>query len=92
MVHLGPLAPSQYRMSIGSGRREDLQARLHDQDGRRPSRDLVQPANYKSRNAYIFMGHHGGLFDSPEFTRLFHNTATVERRPVKSSSPPSPSA
>ena len=28
---------------------------------------------YKSRNAYIFMGHHGGLFDSPEFTRLYHN-------------------
>ena len=29
--------------------------------------------NYKARNLYIFMGHHGGLFDSPEFVRLFRN-------------------
>jgi YVTN family beta-propeller protein len=29
--------------------------------------------NYKARNLYIFMGHHGGLFDSPEFIQLFRN-------------------
>lgn len=28
---------------------------------------------YKARNVYIFMGHHAGLFDSPEFTQLFRN-------------------
>ena len=29
--------------------------------------------NYKARNVYIFMGHHAGLFDSPEFVQLFRN-------------------
>lgn len=29
--------------------------------------------HYKARNVYIFMGHHGGLFDSPEFVQLFRN-------------------
>lgn len=29
--------------------------------------------NYKARNVYIFMGHHPGLFDSPEFVQLFRN-------------------
>jgi YVTN family beta-propeller protein len=29
--------------------------------------------NYKARNLYIFMGHHAGLFDSPEFVQLFRN-------------------
>ncbi len=28
---------------------------------------------YPARNVYIFMGHHAGLFESPEFTRLFRN-------------------
>jgi YVTN family beta-propeller protein len=28
---------------------------------------------YKARNLYIFMGHHAGLFDSPEFVQLFRN-------------------
>jgi len=28
---------------------------------------------YKARNVYIFMGHHAGLFDSPEFVQLFRN-------------------
>lgn len=27
----------------------------------------------KARNVYIFMGHHGGLFESPEFVQLFRN-------------------
>ncbi|HEX4322160.1 MAG TPA: ThuA domain-containing protein [Acidobacteriaceae bacterium] len=27
----------------------------------------------KARNVYIFMGHHGELFENPAFTRLFHN-------------------
>lgn len=29
--------------------------------------------HYKARNVYIFMGHHAGLFDSPEFVQLFRN-------------------
>ena len=29
--------------------------------------------HYKARNAYIFMGHYGGLFDNPHFTQLFRN-------------------
>lgn len=29
--------------------------------------------NYKARNVYIFMGHHAGLFESPEFVQLFRN-------------------
>ncbi len=29
--------------------------------------------NFKAPNVYIFMGHHGGLFDSPEFVQLFRN-------------------
>jgi len=29
--------------------------------------------HYKARNVYIFMGHHGGLFDSTEFVQLFRN-------------------
>ena len=29
--------------------------------------------HYKARNVYIFMGHHGGLFDSPEYVQLFRN-------------------
>jgi uncharacterized protein len=29
--------------------------------------------NYRARNLYIFMGHHSGLFDSPEFVQLFRN-------------------
>jgi hypothetical protein len=29
--------------------------------------------HYKARNLYIFMGHHAGLFDSPEFVQLFRN-------------------
>jgi type 1 glutamine amidotransferase len=28
----------------------------------------------KARNVYIFMGHHGELFQNPEFVRLFHNS------------------
>jgi YVTN family beta-propeller protein len=27
----------------------------------------------KARNVYIFMGHHGGLFDNPNFVQLFQN-------------------
>ena len=27
----------------------------------------------KARNVYVFMGHHGELFQNPSFTRLFHN-------------------
>ena len=27
----------------------------------------------KARNVYIFMGHHGGLFDDPNFVQLFRN-------------------
>jgi YVTN family beta-propeller protein len=29
--------------------------------------------HYKARNVYVFMGHHAGLFDSPEFLQLFRN-------------------
>ena len=29
--------------------------------------------HYKARNVYIFMGHHGGLFDNPHFVQLFRN-------------------
>jgi YVTN family beta-propeller protein len=29
--------------------------------------------HYKARNVYIFMGHHGGLFDNPDFVQLFRN-------------------
>jgi len=29
--------------------------------------------HYKARNVYIFMGHHAGLFDDPNFVRLFRN-------------------
>jgi len=29
--------------------------------------------HYKARNVYIFMGHHGGLFDDPNFVQLFRN-------------------
>ena len=29
--------------------------------------------HYKARNVYIFMGHHGGLFDNPNFVQLFRN-------------------
>jgi YVTN family beta-propeller protein len=29
--------------------------------------------NVKARNVYIFMGHHGGLFDNPNFVQLFRN-------------------
>jgi len=29
--------------------------------------------HYKARNVYIFMGHHAGLFDDPNFVQLFHN-------------------
>jgi YVTN family beta-propeller protein len=29
--------------------------------------------HYKARNVYVFMGHHGGLFDHPEFVQLFKN-------------------
>jgi YVTN family beta-propeller protein len=29
--------------------------------------------HYKARNVYIFMGHHAGLFDDPNFTQLFRN-------------------
>jgi uncharacterized protein len=29
--------------------------------------------NYKARNVYIFMGHHAGLFDDPNFVMLFRN-------------------
>ena len=29
--------------------------------------------HYKARNVYIFMGHHGGLFDNPDFVQLFKN-------------------
>jgi uncharacterized protein len=28
----------------------------------------------KARNVYIFMGHHGELFQNPAFTKLFHNS------------------
>ena len=28
---------------------------------------------YKARNLYIFMGHHAGLFDDPNFVQLFRN-------------------
>jgi YVTN family beta-propeller protein len=30
-------------------------------------------SHYKARNVYIFMGHHGGLFDNPYFVQLFRN-------------------
>jgi hypothetical protein len=29
--------------------------------------------HYKARNVYIFMGHHAGLFDDPNFVHLFRN-------------------
>ena len=29
--------------------------------------------NFKARNVYIFMGHHGGLFDNSNFVQLFRN-------------------
>jgi type 1 glutamine amidotransferase len=29
--------------------------------------------HFKARNVYIFLGHHAGLFDSPEFAQLFRN-------------------
>jgi type 1 glutamine amidotransferase len=29
--------------------------------------------HYKARNVYIFMGHHGGLFENPHFVQLFRN-------------------
>jgi uncharacterized protein len=29
--------------------------------------------HYKARNVYIFMGHHGGLFDNPAFVQLVRN-------------------
>ena len=29
--------------------------------------------HYKARNVYIFMGHHAGLFDDPNFVQLFRN-------------------
>jgi hypothetical protein len=29
--------------------------------------------HFKARNVYIFMGHHGGLFDNPNFVQLFRN-------------------
>ncbi len=29
--------------------------------------------DFKARNAYIFMGHYGGLFDNPNFVQLFKN-------------------
>jgi YVTN family beta-propeller protein len=29
--------------------------------------------HYKARNVYIFMGHHGGLFENPDFVQLFRN-------------------
>jgi type 1 glutamine amidotransferase len=29
--------------------------------------------HYKARNVYIFMGHHAGLFESPDFVQLFRN-------------------
>jgi uncharacterized protein len=29
--------------------------------------------NYKARNVYIFMGHHAGLFENPDFVQLFRN-------------------
>ena len=29
--------------------------------------------HFKARNVYIFMGHHAGLFDDPNFVRLFRN-------------------
>ena len=29
--------------------------------------------HYKARNVYIFMGHHGGLFDNRDFVQLFRN-------------------
>lgn len=29
--------------------------------------------NYKARNVYIFMGHHAGLFEDPNFVQLFRN-------------------
>jgi type 1 glutamine amidotransferase len=28
----------------------------------------------KARNVYIFMGHHGELFQNSSFTTLFHNS------------------
>jgi uncharacterized protein len=30
--------------------------------------------HYRSRNIYIFMGHHADLFDSPAFTTIFRNS------------------
>jgi YVTN family beta-propeller protein len=30
---------------------------------------------YKARNVYIFMGHHAGLFDDPNFVQLFRNAS-----------------
>jgi len=30
-------------------------------------------SHFKARNVYIFMGHHGGLFDNPNFVQLFRN-------------------
>jgi hypothetical protein len=29
--------------------------------------------HYKARNVYIYMGHHAGLFDDPNFVQLFRN-------------------
>jgi uncharacterized protein len=29
--------------------------------------------HFKARNVYIFMGHHPGLFDNPDYARLFKN-------------------
>ncbi len=29
--------------------------------------------HFAARNVYIFMGHHGGLFDNPNFVQLFRN-------------------
>jgi len=29
--------------------------------------------HYKARNVYIFMGHHDGMFDNPNFVQLFRN-------------------
>ncbi len=29
--------------------------------------------HYKSRNVYIFMGHHADLFENPTFVQIFHN-------------------
>ena len=44
---------------------------------------------YKARNVYIFMGHHAGLFDDPNFTQLFRNATFwgAAQREQRASSP-----